>query len=269
MNITSSGRVIYQNNPLAEVVFQIRFDQVERLESGPSEEFVAELALLDYVVPGDEATYEVTFDMSAGHPSENVGRRHIQIFHFTTSDNVWRVSLCSEFIAITCIRYPHWEGFREKILAVVERFSEFYSDISAIRVGLRYKDLIEREPLGLADRPWHELIAPFLLGPLFPGALIEGEGVRESDVVAMLSQSIIRLDECMLQLQSSLLTSGQNSAQRAFLIDADFFVENEMVSAVVSSRASLEIVLAALHLNAGSLFRRGITQELHNALCAK
>ena len=69
----------------------------------------------------------------------------------------------------------------------------------------------------------------------------------------------------MLLLRSSLLTSIDGS-KKAFLIDAEFFYDKNLEIDLLSNRDTLLSRLKTLHENAGALFRRSITERLHDAL---
>lgn len=145
-----------------------------------------------------------------------------------------------------------------------DAFSNYCKAANTTRLGLRYRDVIEREPLNLAGTPWHELIRPFLLGPLSPVALND-LAPPEEDVGSFISQATLRLNDCSLLLQGSLLTSVDGDT-RAFLIDGDFFCEGNVDGDILSNKTNLAASLELLHNNAGVLFRRCITEKLHNAL---
>lgn len=188
-----------------------------------------------------------------------------KIFHFSTADSSWRVSLCSDFVALTTNRYESWEEFQLRVVELIGLVAKCYPNAVPKRLGLRYKDLIERESLGLADTPWHELVKPFLLGPAAPGALSEDLAPSESEIGNLLLQSLMKLEDCMLLLQSTLLRSIDGNRQ-AFLIDGDFFTEDSACTEMLCETSTFRDALDKLHNNAGALFRRCITGKLHHAL---
>jgi uncharacterized protein (TIGR04255 family) len=169
---------------------------------------------------------------------------------------------------LSCFSYQSWDVFYPKFLSLAKCFFANRTEVQPTRLGLRYKDLIEREPLGLDGCAWHELIAPFLLGPLAPNSLADEQVADESDVINFLAQSQFKLDDAMLLLQSSLLATADNE-RRAFLIDADFYHEGSIQQEVLNDSDLLLKQLESLHSNAGALFRRGITERLHDALRRK
>ena len=60
--------------------------------------------------------------------------------------------------------------------------------------------------------------------------------------------------------------SSLDGQRQAFLIDADFFYEEAVETDLFSAPSTLSSRLEKLHINAGGLFRRGITERLHHAL---
>jgi uncharacterized protein (TIGR04255 family) len=265
MRIESFDRVVYENNPLAEVVCQVRFqktgdineDEVEALKSS-----FANDGYTDFYQEVSISTPPLPIDVQG---SIRIEIPQVRIHYFSSPDKTWKASVCSEFVALTCLKYSNWDDFSRRLLMLIERFNPMRKEILPKRLGLRYRDVIEREPLGLGHVPWHELVAPFLLGPLLPNALASGQTPSESEVVSTAAQSMLKLDSSMVLLQSALLTSI-NSERRAFLIDADFFLEDGLSPNLLANPTILKSKLDILHANAGALFRRGITERLHHAL---
>lgn len=267
MEIFPSDRVVYEHNPLAEVVCQIRFDRLPESHYDAIQAFRKEYSCKDYPEQTEAETLGFSVQIAEGNVAHPTTIPALKIFHNATTDGVWRVSVCSEFIALTCSKYKSWDEFLPRIRACAEAFSHYCPDTSVTRVGLRYKDVIEREPLNLEGTPWHELIRPFLLGPLSPEGINE-VAPPEEDIGSFVSQALLRLNQSSLLLQGSLLTSADGDT-RAFLIDGDFFCEGSVESGILSQSELLASLLEHLHESAGALFRRCITEKLHHALGPK
>jgi uncharacterized protein (TIGR04255 family) len=267
MKIEAFERVVYDHNPLAEVVCQVSF---ERLESFNDDD-VATLRMIFANMGYSEAQQ---FGMTVGLPAgilvavsggQQKLVQQIRVDHFGTPDGNWKVSLSPDSISLTCSKYSGWNDFLPRMLDAVSTFVGFCSTAIPVRLGLRYKDVIEREPLGLEHMPWHELIERFLLGPMAPNALAEGQTPTEDEVESFVSQSVLKLDNSMLFLQNSLLRSIDGT-RRAFMIDADFYNAVDLEPNLLVKPELLQARLHGLHENAGALFRRGITATLHHAL---
>ena len=129
-------------------------------------------------------------------------------------------------------------------------------------MGLRYRDLINREEIGLIDVPWRELLALFLLGATIADPLTEDDSIPETDVLAAQSYVSFQLEDCVLGLRHGIVRKEQNG-DSAYLIDADFYLDNQM------ARFDLDAIqrhLDRFHANAGAVFRGCIQPRLHDAL---
>lgn len=271
MKISPSDRVEYTKNPLAEVICQVQFQRTSIFDNGLPEALANYLKQNEFVVVSEEQTFSIALALVSGSPETHGTPQQIptgKVFHFATEDGSWKASVCANFLAITCTKYRNWADFYPRLVNLSEKVFSIVGETSALRIGLRYKDIIERESLGLDGVPWHDLIAPFLLGPLSLNSLSDDEVIDDSSFGNFLSQSTIRLEDCSLLLQSVMLTSVDNS-RRAFLIDSDFYIDAKDSASLYQSQSELTQKLEALHNNAGSLFRRSITEKLHVALGPK
>ena len=267
MRIEPFKRVVYEHNPLAEVVCQIRFESVGELAA----EVICALksVLSDYGYSGYQEEISLSFAPQVVNvddvPQIPIVLPHVRIHHFVSEDESWRASICPDFLALTCLKYTKWSDFFERFIDILTCAAIVVAKAVPIRIGLRYKDVIDRETLGLTSVPWHELIAPFLLGPTMPNALANGQAASESDVDGFFSQTTLRLENSKVLLQSSLLTTIDGQ-KRAFLIDADFYIDEDISENLTKNIEVLKCSLDSLHANASALFRRGITERLHDAL---
>ena len=270
MKIEPFDRVVYENNPLAEVICQARYSKGEEFSESLKLELRAQLHAAGYPNHSEEASIGFTQQVISA-PDTSQGAAQIvfprtTILHSISEDGAWKVSASAEFIALTCLKYTAWSDFLPRMLAIAQICQALLPSAIPTRVGLRYKDVVERESLGLEGVAWHELIQPFLLGPLVPNALAAGQMAAEEDIAGFATNALLRLEHGQAVLQSALLTSV-SSLRRAFLIDADFYVEGDGVdSTLLADPSALTRELDLLHQNAGALFRRGITERLHHAL---
>ncbi len=263
MQIAAYERVTYTQSPLADVICQIRFSRILALEQTSPVEFQETFAKLLYP------------DLDSEHPNPELhilredGNESVQspvtarIFHFSSLDKNWKLSICADFIALSCKSYSGWEEFKKRFTDAFLAFFAIYSFPVAKRLDLRYRDVIERHTLGLAGVPWHELLAPFVIGILGAKIFIDEDSSLDPALTAMSSQTILQLKSCKLSLNTAYLTSVDDQDQQAFLIDSDFFIEcNESYSGNASFIDQFEL----MHRSAGALFRHCITEKLHDAL---
>jgi uncharacterized protein (TIGR04255 family) len=266
MKLIPAPRVVYEHNPLVEVVCQIRFERVMELQTSPPARFQAEFARERYTVTNEEhaAALQLVFgagaDQSMKPPAVQTATIPVT-YHFANSEGTKQISVNAEFFAFRCARYERWEKFKVELSDGFEAFQKFYPALAVNRVGLRYKDLIERESLGLEGVPWKDLLSSSIAG-LLSKDLFEDSASAPGDIKHS-SQAVIRLDDCALLLQTALLLSNDEMPREAFLIDADFFHEQPRFKLDAST---VNETLDILHKNAGSLFRRCIKEPLHDAL---
>ena len=264
MRIERSERVVYIHNPLAEVICQIRFNDLCALSPEELSSLGENLASDGLSERSQEHGVEFTPVSNANAPTPEV-IRNVVIEHFSSTDGMWRASISDQFVAVTCLKYSSWNEFLPKLLTVVGVYCRVQPRGIPQRIGLRYKDVVEREALGLDGVAWSQLVQPFLLGPLVPDSLAEGQVLNDDEVEQYSSQTLLRLDGAMVLLQSALLRSSDGH-RRAFLIDADFYKEGTFEPHLLSDPDWLASELEGLHVHSGALFRRAITEKLHNAL---
>lgn len=263
MQIAHSERVTYTNNPLVEVILQVRFGRVLSLEQGPPVNFQHEFADTHYPKSSAE-TVQLAFStqVDGGVAVESSPAEVGRVFHFVTLDGSWKVSVCADFLSLTCSAYTRWEEFRARALEAFDAFRCLYPSIVPTRLGLRYKDVIERRPLGLEGTPWRDLLEPFVIGVLSSTTLTVGGDVPDDMVGTLVSHAALKLDSCSLTLQTAQL-KAMSGNERAFMIDSDFFSEPPVGQA---ETASIFEQFDVLHHSAGALFRRCIKEKLHVAL---
>lgn len=264
MKIAPFTRVVYELNPLAEVVCQLRFPRVLDLETNaPSTLQKAYLDLGYGDLSIEEPTSLTVAVQTREGPKQAVARPSgPRTFHFSSGDEGYRVSVCADFLALTCTKYKEWGHFLAALQSVAAPFLKQYSPGHCSRIGLRYRDIIDREPLALEGSRWKDLLSPFVVGLLAADSFFADNGRPDDCIDAFSSQCVLRLDDCDLLLQTALLGQPQSS-KKAFLVDADFYKEQLQVPAREGDIAKF---LDALHGSAGPLFRHCITDTLHNAL---
>jgi uncharacterized protein (TIGR04255 family) len=271
MKIETYERAVYEHNPLAEVLCQIRFDAASDLSDAEKTSLRERLSAIGFPNFHEERTISFSQNLTVdGFKGETQlapmsKLPDVMVLQSVSADRRWRASRGPNFLALACSKYSNWGDFLLRMKEVTSAILAPYDGITPIRVGLRYRDVIERESIGLTGVPWHELIKPFLLGPLIPNSLAEGQVVSDADVGGYMSRVQLQLEGAKLQLQSALLRS-KDGKKRAFLVDSDFFTDRGIERCDIRSHSTVEKLLEPLHLNAGALFRRAITDRLHDAL---
>jgi uncharacterized protein (TIGR04255 family) len=259
MLFPESPRVSYERNPLEQVICQLRFPAILRIATQPPAAFQDAIR---GQFPVLQQRKEVLVELPAELPAELAKRLPAELFtgsadvayDFSSADEISTLTLAKDFIALTCREYARWEAFREQLAGALVALQREYQPAFLQRVGLRYRNIIERSSLGFpGDYPWRELLQPAIAGPL----------QREEVVGAVRSLA----QECHFTRDPTEqakvrygLVRPKNSDELCFLIDADFFTEER-----VPCEQAIDI-LDDFNVDAGRLFRWCIQERLHDAL---
>jgi uncharacterized protein (TIGR04255 family) len=256
MPIPTSQRVIYQNNPLDEVICQVRFPPVLRIGMQPPVEFQEDVRCSYPLYEEKTADLdaagvppEIAKIISQGWPT-SASRVHL----FTSSDEKWIATLRHDALSLTAKHYERWEEFRDRFQDLVNTLIRHYGSPFYSRVGLRYKDVIRRAKLHLKDVPWADLLQPHIAGELACEE-VRGEIDRAARQVGL------RLATASGQvLVRHGLATDSEIKEECFLIDSDYFSTERTETNDVIRR------LNEFNRQAGNLFRWCITKRLHEAM---
>lgn len=251
-------RVIYNKNPLVQVVCQLRFPAILRIDSEQPVEFQERI----------RKQYPILREKPAGTsqiPQEIIQQLSPEIidsffdagdkaYEFATENNTWIVGLTRNFIVLTANEYTHWEQFKEHLQESLDALIDIYDPSFFSRIGLRYQNVINRSKLGLDDVSWAELLNTHIAGEL--AASDVGDLGGEIKDVARIT--LIQLkDVGQVHMQYGLTDDDE---EPGYLIDNDFFT---------NERTEVSDGIARLdHFNKENrkLFRWCITEKLHTAM---
>jgi uncharacterized protein (TIGR04255 family) len=257
-------RVIYQRNPLDEVVCHLRFVAVDRIEAEPPMVFRDQLR-----ERFPHFTEQVKLPLPPDTPSavkEDLRARlkggNLKSYEAESADERWAITLERNGLSLVCREYERWETFQEWWRFGRQALEQAYAPGVFTRVGLHYRDVIRRSLLGLSEVPWRELLQPGIAGML-------GAGVESDAIQSYQTESVLCLPDGVgqLRLRAGLGTFWWQDATEApatqetvFIVESEFYREQEMEPGHVDS------YLDALHRHSGHFFRGCITSRLHEAL---
>ena len=250
-------RCRYRENPLAEVICQLRFPEILAISANPPVEF-QEAIRSDY--PGFIRRQEIPAPRISGTPGAMMVQKQPAVtnYQFTSEDGVWRVNLTGTFISLTCAKYTCWEDFAARLDKPLAAFIQIYKPAYFERVGLRYLNFISRFQLGLEGVPFNRLIAPCYLGPLAEGDVAESAASRCSVDAEMALRGGCRVK---LHAGPGLVKRGNHEDKEVkFIFDQDLYMPGQLPLNLVAG------ALQTLHSQADSIFRGAITQRLHEAM---
>jgi len=254
-------RVVYSKNPLEEVICQIRFPPILRIDTEVPAKF-QEVIRDQYPLFEEkrEIVSEISGEMARMLPVEllramGTGIADKKAYNFTSLDEKWIVSLTRDFLALTSNDYSRWEAFSDHFNSPLSELIGEYKPTLFSRVGLRYRNIIRRSRLGLADNtPWSALLQPYIAGML--SVLNFGD---DGVVGCTHAVEVVLPDLGRVTIRHGCVRD-EKTKEICYLIDSDFFAEKIKESKDVIDR------LNKFNVQARNLFRWCIADELHRAM---
>lgn len=256
MKLPDYERVIYQRNPLIEVVCQLRFPTILKISNQEPVDFQEEVR---FEYPLFEVDKSISMPAELFKLVQQIGSSlTIQntTYNFKSEDLKWQLSINKDFIAIATTEYEVYEKFKAKFKKAVEIFEKIYKPSFYSRVGLKYQNLIIRSNLNLQDKEWSELIPFHIAAELHRPEL-------SSSVKALIKNLELITDGGQIKFNHGLVIAqdpDNNVEEPAYLLDADFFTEGKI------GKEDVWTILDKFKQSAGRLFRWSITDELHKAM---
>ncbi len=255
MSFPESRRLVFRENPLVEVICQLTFPSILAIAAelpAPFQERVRDVypiySRVEPVLNMPAGLAKLLAELPVAVSQEAFPHR------FSSEDESASLTLSSEFLAISVNNYSRWEVFRQAVEHAKQALEDVYRPAFYSRVGLRYRDVIDRERLGLADVPWVELLSPAVLGVLADQPSLRG-GVR-----SLRGETFIALDDpqgASVRLVHGLL---DGASRDHFTVDADWFLNER------SATDAVFVTLDKFNRQAGDLFRWAIEPRLGAAL---
>jgi uncharacterized protein (TIGR04255 family) len=258
---------VYRNAPLSQVVAQLRFPPILRIESGPPADFqdrvrrefpflergpvpgslpIVTSQPIGFPIGGQQIPAEVMQFLAAGSTETT--------YRFITEDRKTTLSLTPQTLSLTTTDYKRWEVFKKLFITPFEALKDIYTPSFFSRVGLRYTNSISRERLNLKDKRWSELLRPEVLGEL---SIPQIENNFEA---ANRILQIRTTDKKELILLRHGTARSPGRPDQNYAIDLDF-------SAVTKIEVTnAERTLDKFHTRAFRAFRWCITNTLHDSL---
>jgi uncharacterized protein (TIGR04255 family) len=257
MTFPDSPRVVYSTNPLEEVICQLKFPPILKIDSEPPAAFQDEIRSaypLFQDIPGTlmDVPAEIIKMLPAMLPGfTGAGARS---YSFESQDKDWKVALNREFVALSTTSYSRWEDFRSRLETVLNALDKHYRPSFFVRVGLRYRDVIRPSSLGIREVKWTELLQPWVLGELSQQSIAPQIRQTVRDVLISLEDNIGEV-----RLKHGLVNPPAGN-ESIYSIDCDFFKEG------TTREANVIELLNIFNREAGRLFRWCITDTLRAKL---
>ena len=164
---SNDERVIYAKRQLVEVICQLRFPTILSIDTREPADFQETVR---EAFPRYQCQVE-TIPGVNGAPNRTINNHT-----FLSEDGGYKLSLTKDFIALSTMRYTHWEDFAARLDEPLGQFIKIYRPACFDRVGLRFVNAFSREQLDLAGRRLAEdgIVAAF-----------RGIGAAVHDLVAL------------------------------------------------------------------------------------
>jgi uncharacterized protein (TIGR04255 family) len=179
------ARVVYGRNPLAEVICQLRFPAILKIEAEPP---AALQELVRNKFPHLEIQQPAIPEELPPQVAQLIAPR-LASYNFLSDAKSTKISLTRDFIAVSTLEYRNWETFSADLEYAKLAFERTYSPSFYSRIGLRYRNAIVPKRLLGKEQRLSSLIVPQVLGPL---------GMPELDEASVLSshgESVLALSE--------------------------------------------------------------------------
>lgn len=252
-------RVLYRKNPLDEVVCQLRFPPILKIDAETPVDF-QERVRRDF--PNFSETSELKVELAPTQevpiPPEVVAQllksSGIKNYEFSSEDENWKINLTRSFVALTTKKYQRWEEFKHKLQIPLNALIDIYSPTHFSRVGLRYMDVIQRSSLDLDDVSWDELLQPYITGIL--GAPQVSNFVHKFECKYEIEladgESVVRIITTFVETR--------DTGEICYKIDSDFY--NSQKTPLESAMEKLDF----FNVRASRLIQWCITDRLHEAM---
>ena len=251
MTFPKSERVIYRKNPLAEVICQLRFPTILRIETSPPADFQDRI----------RKNYPEYRDPTSTHQSLSL-KLPIQVLpppphQFISEEGTWTVSLSKDFLAVSTTQYRRWEEFKMRLQESLRALCDIYNPSSFSRVGLRYCDTISRDAFSLEGVEWSKLLREHIAGELSSPEI--SSSVLEIQKVALVKLSQF---DARVRIRHGLAKRIESNVfkEDIYLIDSDFYSEKKL------EVKNVDTALDYFNEQSGRLFRWCIKDSLHTAM---
>jgi len=254
MPFPEANREVYQRNPLADVVAQLRFEPILLIDTQPPAAFQNEIR-------GQYPTYRPMVAVPSGippHVQRLIRKMGAPEGHHTfgTQDARWEIILTRESLVLKTKAYAGWQDFEARLRQIRIAFEHAYQPVNAYAsLNLRYVDIIQRSSLDLNNVLWSELLVPEVAGELASHEV-------GADIDKMTNSLHCRLDDqgSFLTLKTGLALSKDGTRERCFFLDSDFHTHTR------TEIQNVEAIFQQFNRHSRNLFRWAIKERLRLAL---
>ena len=265
MPIANFERVIYKKNPLVEVICQLRFPRILKINENQPADFQDKIRSkypLFQVAIEQQQNIAIDYNNVPESPitTRMMQSESIKNYKFSSSDEKWHINLTSTFLALSTSSYDRWESFTEHLSEPLNALIEIYNPAFFERVGLRYVDAFKRSTLEIDHPDWSDLVKPFVLGFMSNSDI--KDQVRSQNSVVELdigNGAIAQIRTSKGYVNNLSLGLPNPTVEESFIVDSDMFMIRKAIGEQNES-------LNYMHDYSTKLIRLIITDKLHEAM---
>ena len=247
----------YKNNYIYEMVCEVRFSTILKINNDSSEELSLLQDKLRSMFPVYNQVNENKYGFKVNQEDEGfpqVFKRNNLNHNFITEDNKMNVKLTSNYISLITTDYVDWEDYKEKFYFVIECFKDVFKVNNFNRIGIRYINTYSREEFNIkSNKDWSKYIVKELLGL----------SIREEKSRVYKTNIEIPYDDGSI----TRIISGfgerreeENVSVPIYILDIDNYVASN------NSYEELSQTLDNLHLHNSEVFESLITNDLREKM---
>lgn len=252
MNFPDTDPAKYSRHPVVEVICQVRFPRLLEIDHELPVRF-QKIILGRF--PRFETQGEVEVNVSVSGEPQKFAKQPV-VYAFSTADGHYKLTLSSEFIALSSQQYGGWSEFRPLVVEGLSALLGVYRPSIVSRIGLRYVNFIRPDAIGEMSTPWGQLLRPGLLG------LLAEREVDESDVLETFAHSRVRLGRGAVVIRTGLSGIEESASRVPFVIDNDFYLDEQLEA----EQSNVLDIIDNFHVEAGRVFRWCLSEKLHQAM---
>jgi uncharacterized protein (TIGR04255 family) len=249
-------RIMLDHPPLALAICQLQFSSVFG---------VADPKIVAPFQRAIQDKYPVSNQFQdVGIPQSGTGAELKQLrigYQFASRDDIWRIVLTQDSLAIEARMYADFDSFLERIREAVHALVEHIQPTFGTRLGLRYINEIRTENL-----PWSNVIRRELLGPIAVPEFIEN-----TTQFASIQQLLLRYpNEQGITMHHGFVPGGTTVRPRQdqelqnkefYLLDFDAFKEFPISRGLLMDVDTICQLISIYHQMIYRLFRWSVTDQ--------
>lgn len=214
-------RVIYKSNPLHEVIVQLKYPSILRIDTQEPADFQDEIRRIFPIYREKRDDNQIPDEILKAMPADFATLAGVsKNYEFLTANEAWRINLTRDFIALTTSSYQSWDEFSSFLKIALDALIKVYQPAFFIRIGLRYQNIIQKSKWGISKNTnWSDLLNPSVLG-LLNDKLIRSE-IRET--LAITNIAFVDI-ESFVNIRHGLVKHNPSN-EICYLLDNDFYTD--------------------------------------------